>query len=458
MSESREASAQRAVNEGYALLGQKRFIDALNAFDTAIGLAPDLVHAHASRGLILNGLKRHSEALAAYHRALQIDPEYAFAHHNQAMVLIALDDLEGALAGIDRAIALRPSVADFHVSRGNVLKALGRFDQARQGYETALSIDPALPRARQARAALRLLQGDLVQGFEELEAIRAKPAIAGPEKDLVRFLALSSEDRIGKTVLLDGERGLGDTIQYCRYTLEIGKMGARVLLAPQARLKALMRSLGPGAEIIDPTEKAPSFDYRAGLMSLPQIMRTDLDSVPATTPYLAAQPDRMAHWAPRLGGSGFRIGVCWQGGTAGGDDWGRSFPASVFAGLASVPGVRLISLHKGEGESQLAGLPGGTIESLGAQFDDGPDGFLDTAAAIKLCDLIVTSDTAVAHLAGALGAPVWLALQHVPEFRWLLERSDTPWYPTMTLYRQSVRGDWAGPFGRMERDLRARPN
>jgi hypothetical protein len=189
------------------------------------------------------------------------------------------------------------------------------------------------------------------------------------------------------------------------------------------------------------------------LLSLPLAFRTELATIPDRVPYLATEGDRVERWSQVIGHDEFRIGVCWQGSTTKADV-GRSFPIARFGGVARLPGVRLISLHKGAGEDQLASLPEGmTVETLGADFDAGPDAFLDTAAAMQCCDLVITSDTAIAHLAGALARPVWVALKRVPDWRWMLDRIDSPWYPTMRLFRQQTAGDWPGVFAEIEREL-----
>jgi hypothetical protein len=215
-----------------------------------------------------------------------------------------------------------------------------------------------------------------------------------------------------------------------------------------------MANLGNAIEICDFSDETLHTDYHAPLLSLPAYFQTHAAHLEA--PYLFPSRDNVAKWKARLGAEGFKIGVCWQGST-GKADFGRSFPLLHFRGLSGLPGVRLISLHKGDGEGQLKALPQDMrIETLGHDFDSGPDGFFDTGAVMKSLDLVITSDTAVAHLAGALGVPVWVALKSAPDWRWMMGREDSPWYPTMRLFRQPVAGDWAGVFAQMEAALRAR--
>jgi hypothetical protein len=260
----------------------------------------------------------------------------------------------------------------------------------------------------------------------------------------------------GKILFIYPEQGLGDTIQFCRYAELAEARGAKVILSVQDPLVRLMRQLGPTIGIVGQDAAPPDFDYHVALMSLPWAFRTDWNTFPARIPYLRAEPERVGKWRRIIGNGGFKVGICWQGNRRGQVDAGRSFPVRQFECLAGLPGVRLISLQKNDGAGQLLDLPAGmTVETLGDDFDSGGDAFVDTAAAMENLDLVITSDTAIAHLAGALGRPTWIALKHVGDWRWFLDRSDSPWYPTVRLFRQSQRGDWAGVFSEIERQLAA---
>jgi hypothetical protein len=229
------------------------------------------------------------------------------------------------------------------------------------------------------------------------------------------------------------------------------------LLAPQQQLRRLLGSLAGAFELVDLDRLDCRFDHHVPLVDLPLIFRTSLESIPAEPAYLRAEAERVEKWRQRLGDGGFKIGICWQGHSSYPRDGDRSFAVKHFAAISRIPGVRLINLHKGEGEGQLNDLPEGmTVETHGDDFDAGPDAFLDTAAVMTLCDLVVTSDAAVAHLAGALGARTWVALKAIPDWRWMLERDDSPWYPTLRLFRQRVRGDWETVFREIEGAVRAR--
>jgi hypothetical protein len=257
----------------------------------------------------------------------------------------------------------------------------------------------------------------------------------------------------GRSILLHSEQGLGDTIQFCRYATLLQQRGAHVVLSVQSQLYRLLRTIGPTIEIVAEGAEGPATDYHCPLLSLPAAFGTTIDSIPASLPYLSAEPQRVMCWRQRLGAEGFKVGICWQGST-GKVDVGRSFPLATLHPLSTIPGVRLISLQKHLGCEQLHTLPAAMqLEVLGDEFDPGPDAFLDTAAVMQSLDLIVTSDTVIAHLSGALARPTWVALKQVPDWRWLLERTDSPWYPTLRLFRQKHAGDWTGVGADLHRAL-----
>jgi hypothetical protein len=252
----------------------------------------------------------------------------------------------------------------------------------------------------------------------------------------------------GKTLLVQAEQGLGDAIHFCRYLLPLVAQGVRVVFEVMPSMRALMRSLPGSVQVISRGERPPPADYECPLLSLPLALGTDLASIPAEVPYLSAEPERVASWAARLQAlPGLRVGIAWQGNLAVEHlVWarGRSMPLEALAPLARVPGVNLVSLQKGPGSEQLRDATfRDRVLDLASELDRGTDAFLDTAAAMAGLDLVISTDTSIAHLAGALARPAWIALPAVPEWRWLLERADSPWYPTMRLFRQPRRGDWA---------------
>jgi hypothetical protein len=251
------------------------------------------------------------------------------------------------------------------------------------------------------------------------------------------------------------EQGLGDSIQFLRYVRQIKRDGGRVVLAVPEPLRRLLEENFPDIEVTDRRLPNARVDYRISIMSLPAVFGTTLENLPNTVPYIVADPERVARWGRRIGPEGFRVGIVWQGNTRYKRDRDRSIKLAEYAPLGRVPGVRLISLQSaGSGTDQLRAMPDGMrVEELGESITSNPDGFREVAAAMMNLDLLVMSDTGPTHLAGALGRPVWLALSRYPDWRWMRDREDTPWYPTMRLWRQQTAGDWATMFGRMAAEL-----
>lgn len=431
----------------------RAFEPAAELISRAVSINPHDAVAHSNLGNVLMELERYADALASHGRAIELDPNYASAYSNQANVLREIGRFDEALAACDRAIALQPAYAEAWSNRAGALTELARFDEAIASYDRAISLNPHFLDARLNRAQLKLALGDLEQGWPDYELRLIKPgatAMASFDHPPWR----GDADLRGRSILIHAEQGLGDLIQFSRYIRKLNERGARVFFAPWTRILRLMRSLDADCELVDVNDGLPQTDFHCPLLSLPLAFGTTLETIPGECPYLRAEPDRVAHWASRIGDAGFRIGICWQG-KSGKVDLDRSFPLAALAGVARLPGVRLISLHQGDGERQLATLPTDMrIEVLGDQFDAGEDGFLDAAAVIAHCDLVISSDTSIAHLAGALGKPCWIALKRVPEWRWMLDRRDSPWYPMARLFRQSAPGNWSGVFDEMEAELR----
>ena len=276
-----------------------------------------------------------------------------------------------------------------------------------------------------------------------------------PQQHFTDAPSWKGEDLTGRHIAINCEMHFGDMIQAARYVPLLGERGARVTFIVPAKLVRLFRTLAaPKAALVSSLDPRSRFDFKCALMSLPLLFGTEVRSVPNQVPYLGAEADLVARWRSKLGEHGFKIGLSWQGRPQRTVDRRRFAPADL-APISRVPGVRLISLQKDVGADQFDGLPASCkIETLG-DFDSGPDAFIDTAAVMENLDLVVTSDTSIAHLAGALGRPTWLALKYVPDWRWLLDRDDTPWYPTLRLFRQETIGDWNSVFLKMERELRS---
>lgn len=442
---------------GGLLFGLKRFADAETHFGRASALRPEVSHFHLNRATTLRHLGRFDEAESGFRYTRTLAPDDVDVHYNFGNFLRSADRLAEAEGSYRRAIALEPGHVAATTSLAQTLAELGRSGEALALFEAALARRPDYELARGNKSLVELRLGNFADGWRNYEWRWHCREFPPPKLELPRPLWLGEQPIAGKTVAVPWEQGFGDTIQFCRYLPMLAARGAKVLFAPQPVLRGLMASLAPTVDLVDLGDLINGqrqYDVWLPLMSLPLAFGTDGTSIPGEVPYLRAEPDRAARWRERVGERGFKIGICWQG-RPGKEDRGRSFPLAALAGVARLAGVRLISLHKGDGIAQLSGLPAGMrVETLGEDFDAGPDAFLDTAAVMTLCDLVVTSDTAIAHLAGALGITTWLALMALPDWRWLLDRSDTPWYPTMRLFRQKTRGEWEPVFREIEDEVR----
>lgn len=430
-------------NRGVALAGLERFDKALDAYDAAIALVPNHADAWNNRGTILSKLQRFSEAVESYDRALSINPGRVDTYVNRGCALGEIKRFAQALASYDKALSLDPGSTAALYNRGVALTELKRSEEALLSYKQCVALEPNYTKANYNLGLCLLQLGRFEEGLRLYESRKQLP-VHYPQP-----LWSGGQDIGGKTLLVRAEQGLGDIIQFSRYMALLRDKDIKIILAVQDNLIRLLRSLRYDMKIVSPDWPVPDFDYHVSLMSLPMVLRTTLESIPADIPYLAAEPELVRKWKDRIGGAGFKIGIVWQS-SASGAAIGKSFPLSQYAGLAKIPGVRLISLQKHDQADRMNDLP---VEQLGAEFDGGSDAFIDSAAVMQSLDLVITSDTAVAHLAGALGRPVWVALKYVPDWRWLLDRSDTPWYPTMRLFRQPAIEDWDGLFVQMQSEL-----
>lgn len=443
--------------EAWRLLGlsqgkQNRFDDAVESYRRAVALRPDFFDAWFNLANAVRSTGNLAEAVLTYDRALALSPNHSGSWNNRGIALLDQDRFTEAVESFDRALRTQPDHVGALNNRGNALQQLHRFAEASECYRGLLRIQPNHPDGGPHQAFLELLQGNLPAGWELFESRRRRaswqdPKLPGPE-------LTSLQEAAGKRILVYQEQGLGDTIQFCRYAQMLAAHAVEVFLLPQPRLPRLLRSL-TGVRILgDGGTTIATCDRHIPLLSLPRIFGTTMENIPAPAPYLAAEPERIERWRERIGPQGFRIGITWQGNPANGYDRRRSFALRALAPLRQVPGVRLISLQKLDGTDQLSGEGAALgVETLGDEFDSGPHAFLDTAAVMNVCDLVIASDTAIAHLAGALGRPVWVALASVPDWRWFLDREDSPWYPTARLWRQDRPNDWQGVFERMAAEL-----
>jgi tetratricopeptide (TPR) repeat protein len=429
------------VSRGSVLLSLGRAEEAAAMLRQALALAPDSAEASNVLGNAMLTLGDPASAIECYRRAITLRPQYAEAHNNLGSALRSIWRLEEAEAELARAIELRPNYASAFANLGLVLQERGRYGEAMGAYDRAIAADPAHPTARANRAMLLLLLGRLREGFAEYEWRWRMPGFATPAPAFPQP-KWDGGDLAGRTLFVHAEQGLGSAIQFVRYVRIAAAKGGRVLLEcrrPLHRLFESSRGGADGIEVVMKGEPLPAFDRHAPLMSLPNLLGATLDTIPAEIPYLEARPADIAAWRERLAGVPTpRIGLVWAGNPRHENDRNRSMPAARFAQLIERSRASFFSLQIPAAAEDLAALPSGSVTDLAPALGD----FADTAAVIENLDLVISVDTAAAHLAGALGKPVWLLLPYVPEWRWMLERDDSPWYPTMRLFRQRCPGDW----------------
>ena len=443
-------------NRGDVLRALKRPSDAIAAYDHAIALNPADADGFYGRGVVLQELERPLDAIAAYNHAIALNPQFAAALNNRGNVLKDVERFDEALESYDAAIAASPALAEAWYNRGIVLLELKRPNDALASYDRAIALRPNYPEALAARGMCKLAMGDFATGWRDYESrwrVPAHPALHAPTDAPL----WSGEDLGDRSILVCSERGLGDVIQFCRLVPLLVARGARVTFLVPPTLQRIFADLPRTVRVTSAVAGSDRFDFHCALMSLPYRLGVVPADNPLPIPYLAIDTDRAARWKSRIGGDGFKIGICWRGAAwqGGASITGRAIPLGAFEALPQIEGVRLISLQKEHGVEQLATLPAGmTVETLGEDFDAGGDAFVDTIAVMESLDLVVTCDTSIAHVAGARGRPVWIALQYAPEWRWTLEGESSPWYPTARLFCQKVRGDWAGVFADMAAELK----
>jgi len=431
---------------GNILYDQRRHHEALAAFDLALARNPKHTSVLCNRGGTLRELGRLSEATAMFDAALARNSGCVEALLGRGIVEFKSARIEPALAFFESALKADPASAVAFCGRGLALQYLGRVEEARRDFEHSLALQPDLAEGHSNLGALQLLLGDFERGWEGYEYRRLATDIYKVDAP-PRWPVWGGESIDGKKLLVLSEAAHGDAIMLARYFPMLADNGIDATVECRPAMLALLKQV-PGVRLVTKIAPAEHFDYQVHLFSLPRALKTRLDSIPAHVPYLFADPALEAKWAGRLGSHGFKIGIAWQGNPDPKIDIARAAALSNFAPLAALPNCRLISLQKGYGVEQIAGA-GVLVETLGDDFDAGPAAFLDTAAVMANLDLVVTVDTSIAHLAGAMARPVWVALKHMPEWRWMLNRDDSPWYPTMRLFRQRSMGDWEGVFADM---------
>jgi len=423
---------------------------ALACYERLLAFEPDNAIAHNNLGLLLRKAKRLDEAREAFARARALRPDDPAIKFNQLTILPNDSGLAEAIDCCRAALNQNPDNADVMTNLSVSLQFTGRYDEAVDYAERAVAIDPERYQARFNLSLLLLLRGEYARGWREYEQRWRLPEVTMPK---YRQPIWTGEHLGGRTILLQSEQGLGDTIQCLRYVPLVLARGGRVVLRLERVLVRLAASLA-GNVIIAPTNvRLPDFDLWCPLLSLPRVFDTRVDSIPAAMPYLGARNAIAERWRRRLAGlPGLKVGLVWAGSANHINDARRSIDLAHLRPLLATPRVTFVSLQVGPRAADIATLPSDTLHDVSAELTD----FAETAGAIRNLDLVIAVDTSVVHLAGALGKPAWVMLPFSPDWRWLLERDDSPWYPTVRLYRQRALAEWDGVIARVAADLRAR--
>jgi tetratricopeptide (TPR) repeat protein len=450
-------------NRGIAFYNLRQFDAALLHYDRVVELKPDFAQAHFSRGNALRDLGQLPAARASFEQAITLKNNDEECLVNLGNVLRDLGHFDAALEQYERAIAVRADCAEAYQCRGIVLLDLQEIPAALDSLDRAISLKPAWAEARCSKAHALLLAGDFERGWAEYEWRRKSPdsPLCKDARHFSQPLWLGEHPIAGYTLLLHSEQGLGDTLQFCRYVKSVSDLGARVILEVPSPLVTLLANLEGASQIVVRGSALPEFDYYCSLMSLPRALKTSIATIPNRIPYLSSSAERRRHWNALLGTrTKRRVGIVWSGGfrphqpELAAVNARRNIPLAQLAPLRNSE-VDFHSLQKGQpAESELTALiaaqwSGPEITDHASELHD----FSDTAALIEHLDLVISVDTSTAHLAAALGKPVWLLNRYDTCWRWMTDRTDSPWYPTMKLYRQPRPGDWGSVVEEVARDL-----
>lgn len=433
--------AESFYNRGLVLKELDRLDESLQSYDLALAIRPDYAEAHNNRGNVFKDKAQFLDALAAYECALKYRKDYAEAFYNRGIALHALNQLDDALHSYQRAIEIKPDYADAFINQGNVFKALNRVDECISAYDAALDLKPGHPDAEWNKSLVLILTQRYAEGWQLFESRLKKPDMKADYSQFPKLNWRGKESVQGLKVLIQAEQGFGDSIQFCRYLPMLHRLGAKVIFEVPAPLLPLVSTIGCPLTVVAKGQALPDFDAYCPLMSLPYVFETTIETIPSQMPYLSVEPNRAAAWRRRLGPKNrLRVGLVWSGNEKHKNDINRSMRLSQLSDLLNLPFEwhALQKEYRDADESILNQRP--EIHRHQTQLND----FADTAALVDCMDLVISVDTSVAHVAGALGKPLWVLLPFAPDYRWMLDRDDSPWYPTARLFRQNRIGCWAG--------------
>lgn len=445
---------QNELMRGWQIHQSGQLPQAEAIYRNALRQAPQNANAWVYLGIALHDQRRYTEAVDAYQTALRIQAEFPIALNNLGNSLRYIGQFEEADAAFQKAIDLKPDYLNAFKNRGTLHVWTGYLEKGLEYYQQALALNPNEAELHRNLGVIYLLQGRFEEGWREY---RWRWKVGDLHRPNIAVPVWDGQDIQGKSILLTAEQGLGDTLNFVRFAKSLRNQGAQTTVFCQPPLLALLQNspeLGnmyPNSLALDRT-----VDLQCSLLDAADLLQIDATNIPRETPYLSPAAHLTSYWAERFPptGTAFRVGIAWQGNPGHQADVFRSIPLQNFEPLASVPGVELISLQSGFGTEQLEKWQGTTpIRQLDPNIDKSSGAFMDTAAIMKTLDLVITSDTSIAHLAGALAVPTWIALGYIPDWRWLLERDDSPWYPSVRLFRQPAIGDWASVFRRMQTQL-----
>jgi tetratricopeptide (TPR) repeat protein len=439
-------------NRALAFTALKLYAEALASYDVALSLDPQRLQALFGRGVVLQAMKRHSEAIESYDKALMLRPDFVEALHNRGLALYGLGHYLDAVAYYDQALFINSNYPDCLNNRGRALQALGHHAEAMESYDKAIDLQHDHGDALLNKSLLLLLLGELEKGWALYEW-RWKASDAPAQHEVQKPLWLGQVPIAGQRLLLHAEQGLGDTIQLCRYAKGLSSAGAHVILEVPSELRRLLQDVDSASEVVATGHEPLQYDLHCPLLSLPLACKTTPASIPSETPYLKPEKQLVAKWSARLGPATLpRVGIAWSGGTFHRNDSNRSIPLAQFARLLALRAewICLQNQIRDADRAALVKLP------MMRHFEREIEDFSDTAALIELCDLVICVDTAVAHLAGAFAKPLWLLLPFNPDWRWMTERADSPWYPTAKLFRQPALADWDSVLDAVKRELEVR--
>jgi len=446
----RESYFEVNYNRGVLLHDLGKLDAALLSYNEVLEMNPSHAEAYNNRGNVLQDLNRLDEALSSYDRALEIRPRNAETHNNRGNTLRKLEQLDGALESYDKAIAINPFYAVAHSNRGAVLHELGRLREALTSYSHALAITPDFKEAMFHKSLALLSAGEYLDGWSLYEERFRQSDFQSAYHESAKPKWLG-EDIAGKTLLVYSEGGLGDVVQFCRYLPQIQALGAKLIVGVPKRVVELISTLDCRMSLFAHGEALPEFDAYCSMMSLPYLFKTTLETVPAISPYLFSPPDKVREWREKLGTQKrLRVGLAWSGSPTNKNDLNRTMQLQTLLPMLDVSAIEWHSLQK-EYRRSDQGILNRHPEIM--QHQDAFHQFSDTAALMECLDLVISVDTSVAHVAAAMGKPVWILLSTHPDFRWMFDRTDSPWYPTVKLYRQRTRGDWDGVIASVKRDV-----